>query len=195
VRAEHRFGKLGQVRPNPALDRGFAMARNMRDESFERVGVLMMEAAEGAILPHLRALAADEIEEKSPGELVTVADREAEAILAAGLAPLLPGSRVLGEEACSADPRLLDRLAEGTAWLVDPLDGTANFAAGRPVFAVTVALLRDGETQVGWARTGRPPWSSRRRSSRRSDRSSRRRPCPPPSRSGRAAGLRRDRCR
>ncbi|MBV9882921.1 MAG: inositol monophosphatase [Sphingomonadaceae bacterium] len=110
----------------------------------------MMEAAERAILPRFRALAADEVEEKSPGELVTVADREAEAILAAGLAPLLPGSRVLGEEACSADPRLLDSLADGAVWLVDPLDGTANFAAGRPVFAVMVALLRDGETQAAW---------------------------------------------
>ena len=122
----------------------------MKDESFERVGALMAEAAERAILPRFRALAEDEVEEKSPGELVTVADREAEAILAAGLPPLLPGSRVIGEEACSVDPSLLDALGEGTVWLVDPLDGTGNFAAGRPNFAVMVALLRDGVTQASW---------------------------------------------
>ena len=122
----------------------------MRDESLERVGALMAEAAERAILPRFRALGRDEVEEKSPGELVTIADREAEAILTAGLAPLLPGSRVIGEEACAIDPRLIDSLGEGTVWLVDPLDGTGNFAAGRPDFAVMVALLRDGATQAAW---------------------------------------------
>jgi len=122
----------------------------MKDESLERVGALMAEAAERAILPRFRALARDEVEEKSPGELVTIADREAEAILTAGLAPLLPGSRVIGEEACAIDPRLIDSLGEGTVWLVDPLDGTGNFAAGRPDFAVMVALLRDGATQAAW---------------------------------------------
>jgi fructose-1,6-bisphosphatase/inositol monophosphatase family enzyme len=122
----------------------------MNNESFERVGALMAEAAERAILPRFRALAQNEIEEKSPGELVTVADRQAEAILTAGLAPLLPGSRVIGEEACAIDPRLIDTLGEGTVWLVDPLDGTGNFVAGRPTFAVMVALLRDGTTQAAW---------------------------------------------
>jgi fructose-1,6-bisphosphatase/inositol monophosphatase family enzyme len=122
----------------------------MKDESFERVGALMAEAAGRAILPRFRALAEHEVEEKSPGELVTIADREAEAILMAGLAPLLPGSRVIGEEACSVEPRLLATLGEGTVWLVDPLDGTGNFAAGNPDFAIMVALLRGGETQAAW---------------------------------------------
>src|SRR4051812_25556952 len=122
----------------------------MSDESFELVGALMTEAAERAILPRFRALAQNDIEEKSPGELVTIADREAEAMLTASLAPLLPGSRVIGEEACATDPRLLESLGEGTVWLVDPLDGTGNFAAGRPEFAVMVALLRDGVVQAGW---------------------------------------------
>src|ERR1700709_1438740 len=126
------------------------MAGGMKGESLDLVGALMAEAAERAILPRFRALARDEVEEKSPGELVTIADREAEAILTAGLAPLLPGSRVIGEEACAIDPRLIESLGEGIVWLVDPLDGTANFAAGRPDFAVMVALLRDGVTQAAW---------------------------------------------
>ncbi|MGZ8345503.1 MAG: inositol monophosphatase family protein, partial [Allosphingosinicella sp.] len=122
----------------------------MHSATFDRVAELMAEAAETAILPRFRLLAAHEIEEKSPGELVTVADREAEAILTAGLAPLIPGARVLGEEACSADPTLLEGLDEGIVWLVDPLDGTANFAAGEPVFAVMVALLCDGVAHGAW---------------------------------------------
>jgi len=122
----------------------------MTDESFEQVAAVMAEAAEQAILPRYRMLAQQDVEEKSPGELVTIADREAEAILAAGLAPLLAGSRVIGEETCSSDPRLIDSLGEGLVWLVDPLDGTGNFVAGRPDFAVMVALLRDGVTQAAW---------------------------------------------
>lgn len=122
----------------------------MKQAALDAVAPLMEEAAATAILPRFRLLADDEVEEKSPGEVVTVADREAEAILTAGLTPLLPGSRVLGEEACSLDPTRLDGLADGLVWLVDPLDGTANFAAGEPVFAVMVALLRDGETIAGW---------------------------------------------
>ena len=101
-------------------------------------------------LPRFRALATGDVEEKSPGELVTIADREAEAILTERLPHLLPGSRVLGEEACSTAPHLIDSLSEGTVWLVDPLDGTGNFAAGQPDFAVMVALLSDGVTQAAW---------------------------------------------
>jgi fructose-1,6-bisphosphatase/inositol monophosphatase family enzyme len=122
----------------------------MKDKSFAQVGALMAEAAERAILPRFRMLAKQDIEEKSPGELVTTADREAEAILTASLASLLPGSRVIGEEACSSDPRLLGTLGEGTVWLVDPLDGTGNFAAGRTDIAVMVALLKDGTTRAAW---------------------------------------------
>ena len=64
---------------------------------------------------------------------------------------LLPGSAVVGEEAVAADPAMLDRLRDGGAvWLVDPVDGTANFAAGRGPFAVMVALLRERRTAAGW---------------------------------------------
>lgn len=111
---------------------------------------MLREAAATAIMPRFRALAAHEVEEKSPGELVTVADRESEALIARGLAALLPGSRVIGEEACAADPALVETIGEGDVWIVDPLDGTANFAAGTEVFAVMAALLRNGEAVAGW---------------------------------------------
>ena len=88
--------------------------------------------------------------EKTPGEFVTVADHEAEAMLTEGLSALLPGCRVVGEEACAADPAVLDRLDEGLVWVVDPLDGTAHFAAGREPFGTMVSLAADGETLGGW---------------------------------------------
>jgi fructose-1,6-bisphosphatase/inositol monophosphatase family enzyme len=116
----------------------------------ERVAEVMREAAAVAILPRFRRLAEEDIDEKSPGEIVTAADRHAEVIIAAALPSLLPGSRVVGEEACAASPDLLLRLDEGLVWLVDPLDGTSNFASGKQPFSVMIALLRDGEAVISW---------------------------------------------
>ncbi|MDR6290087.1 MULTISPECIES: inositol monophosphatase family protein [Inquilinus] len=118
----------------------------------DRVAELLRHAAREAILPRFRALAEGEAEEKSPGEIVTIADREAEAILTHGLSALRPGVLVLGEEAAAADPGLLPAFHAGDAptWLVDPLDGTANFAAGNEPFAVMVALVEGRETVAAW---------------------------------------------
>jgi fructose-1,6-bisphosphatase/inositol monophosphatase family enzyme len=117
----------------------------------DEVAALMRAAARTAILPLYQNLAAGDIEEKAPGDVVTVADRAAEELLIAGLTRLLPGSTVVGEEGVAADAALLDRLGDaGPVWLVDPLDGTANFAAGHGPFAVMVALLAGGTTRTGW---------------------------------------------
>lgn len=117
----------------------------------EQIAGLIREVAEAELLPSFRHLADHEIEEKSPGDVVTVADRAAEDRLTEGLARLVPGCIVIGEEAAHADPAILDRLAdEGPVFVVDPLDGTANFAAGRPEFAVMVAQLRRGRPVAAW---------------------------------------------
>lgn len=121
----------------------------MRD-LVEDVAALLRQAAEEAVLPVFGKREASP-EEKSPGEWVTTADRAAEALLTPRLAALVPGSVVVGEEAASTDPAVLDRLlSDGDVWLLDPLDGTANFAAGEPPFALMVALVRDGETTASW---------------------------------------------
>lgn len=117
----------------------------VRDAVFDEVVPLLDEAAIRFVVPRFRALADEEVEEKAPGELVTVADREAEAWLTPRLRALVPGSRVIGEEAVARDARLLDGVGRGVVWLLDPLDGTANFVAGRPPFALMAALVRDGE--------------------------------------------------
>lgn len=112
---------------------------------------LMRETAASELVPRFRALATHEIEEKSPGDVVTIADRAAEDRLTRGLLEILPGCTVIGEEAAHADPALLDRLGdEGPVFVVDPLDGTANFADGRPEFAVMIALLRKGRPVAAW---------------------------------------------
>ncbi len=111
---------------------------------------VMVDAANRAILPRYRKLSADQIDAKAADDVVTIADREAEAILAEGLAALLPEATIVGEEAAHADPALLDRLGDALCWIVDPLDGTNNFARGDPPFGVIVALAEAGETIAGW---------------------------------------------
>ena len=117
----------------------------------DRVSDLIRLATTEVIVPRFRQLGSDDVEEKSPGEVVTIADREAEAIISRGLRELLPGVPVIGEEAVAADPALLDALmTEPLVWLVDPLDGTSNFARGEDHWATMVALVRGGETVAAW---------------------------------------------
>jgi fructose-1,6-bisphosphatase/inositol monophosphatase family enzyme len=117
---------------------------------YKAVEILLHDTAEAIVLPRYRALEAHEIEEKTPGDFVTIADKESELRLNEGLAHILPDARMVGEEACAADPSLLEGLGHGTAWVIDPIDGTGNFAAGRPHFALMVALVADGEPIAGW---------------------------------------------
>lgn len=114
------------------------------------VAEIMREAAERAIRPRYQALSAHEIDEKAADDFVTVADREAEEILAAGLARLLPEATIIGEEATHFDPALIDRLGDPLCWIIDPLDGTHNFAHGKPPFGVLVALAENGVATGGW---------------------------------------------
>jgi fructose-1,6-bisphosphatase/inositol monophosphatase family enzyme len=119
------------------------------------VHALMRDAAERAIIPRYRTLAAHQIESKAADgatlpDVVTVADHEAEAILGEGLARLLPEAAIVGEEAAHADPAVFERLGDALCWVVDPLDGTNNFAEGKPPFGILVALTEHGETLGGW---------------------------------------------
>jgi fructose-1,6-bisphosphatase/inositol monophosphatase family enzyme len=117
----------------------------------DKVEALLREVAAAVVLPRFRQLTAEEIHQKAPGDLVTVADREAEAWLSRALTQLLPGSRVVGEEATTVDMSLLSVVGQpGSVWLVDPVDGTSNFAAGREPFALMVALVRDSATVAAW---------------------------------------------
>lgn len=115
------------------------------------VSDLLRDVAARIIWPRWRALAADEVEHKRPGDLVTVADREAEAEITAALLRDDPGVLVVGEEASHGDPSLVARLpVADVAWVVDPVDGTRNFASGSPDFGVMVAELQRGRPVRSW---------------------------------------------
>ncbi|WP_433387927.1 inositol monophosphatase family protein [Micromonospora sp. KLBMP9576] len=123
----------------------------MADTLLDDVGALLRETADQVVLPLFRKLDDADVSEKAPGELVTVADRRAEEMISAALRRLRPGSVVVGEEGVADDPTLLEHLGgRADVWLVDPIDGTSNFVAGRQPFALMVALQTGGEPAAAW---------------------------------------------
>ncbi len=109
---------------------------------------LVRAVARSEVMPRFRNLAATDVATKSgPLDLVTVADEQAEQRLGAGLLQMFPGVTVVGEEAATRDPALLARVGvDPLCFVVDPVDGTANFAAGLPLFGVIVAVVEHGQT-------------------------------------------------
>lgn len=117
----------------------------------ERVAELVRQAAAEFVLPRFRRLKEGDVREKVRGELVTVADLEVEAFLSEKLRTLWPGSVVVGEESSEKAPERLEELrGEKPVWIIDPVDGTANFAAGNDCFAIMVALAERRTLRAAW---------------------------------------------
>ena len=110
---------------------------------------LMRRVSERAILPRYRNLAAGEVEDKGGNDPVTIADKDSEALLREGLAAIDASLAFVGEETAHADPAILERL-DRPCWIVDPVDGTRNFAAGKPPFGIIIARADGGVAQSGW---------------------------------------------
>ncbi len=115
------------------------------------VAELLRNAARAEILPRFRNLAEGSIRQKtSVLDLVTDADEAAERAIEAKLLRAFPGALVIGEEAASRNPDLLRGLGEADlAFILDPVDGTLNFASGLPLFGVMAGVLRRGEVICG----------------------------------------------
>jgi myo-inositol-1(or 4)-monophosphatase len=116
------------------------------------VADIIREVVDTEVLPRYQNLSEGDIRSKTgPMDLVTEADIQAEIALTARLRDLLPGSQVVGEEAVHEDPSILDRLkGSDPVWIIDPVDGTANYSRGNPLFGCIVALSLGGETVMGW---------------------------------------------
>ena len=101
----------------------------------------LADAARAAILPHFRSGLASE--RKADASPVTLADRAAEEAMRALLRAEMPGDGVQGEEfGVSAG-------TSGRTWVLDPIDGTTAFLAGRPIFGTLIALVVDGWPVLG----------------------------------------------
>ncbi len=117
----------------------------------DSISKIIEETALQEVLPRFQKLKAGEVNEKAQGEVVTIADTETERVLSERFKAVLPGSHVVGEEAVSLDPAVMDLLeGDDPVWIIDPIDGTSNYASGKPVFAVMVALAVAGETRNAW---------------------------------------------
>jgi fructose-1,6-bisphosphatase/inositol monophosphatase family enzyme len=112
---------------------------------------LLQHVADAVVNPRFRSLSEDQVDEKNPGDLVTVADREAEERLTDALSRAYPHALILGEEATATDDTLLPRFrAADHAFTIDPVDGTKNFVSGSRNHAMMIAELRDGAVARGW---------------------------------------------
>ncbi len=121
----------------------------MQSALLNQLGQIVREVAEREIAQRFLKLAPSDVigkpSEEDPTDLVTAADRAAEAELTSRLPELVRGSFVVGEEAVAADASVLERLrGSAPVWIVDPLDGTRNFAAGKGPFGCMVALAQQG---------------------------------------------------
>jgi fructose-1,6-bisphosphatase/inositol monophosphatase family enzyme len=121
----------------------------------ERVNGIIQGVVASVVMPSFRSLRPEDIHSKDtpgdPDDLVTIADKAAERYLIDALSEVVPGAAFIGEEAVSDNPALVDALsARAPAWLIDPIDGTKNFAHGNADFGVMLALVEGGRTRASW---------------------------------------------
>jgi histidinol phosphatase-like enzyme (inositol monophosphatase family) len=103
-------------------------------------------AADRAVAPFFRAGTMNE--QKDDFSPVTAADRAAETVIRDMLATDRPGDGILGEEYGTI------RGSSGRLWVIDPIDGTRSFIAGRPLYGTLIALVEDGRPILGLLSAG-----------------------------------------
>ena len=120
-------------------------------KDLERLADIVTIAADQEIMPRFRSLGVGGIREKTSAlDLVTDADEAAEAAIKAAVAKAFPKALFVGEESVEKDRSLLNKIADAEmAIIIDPVDGTSNFAWGLPLFGVLAAVVKRGVTIGG----------------------------------------------
>ncbi|WP_372951862.1 inositol monophosphatase family protein [Mesorhizobium sp.] len=108
-----------------------------------RFAIELARRAGELALNYFRDLENLTIESKGHQDLVSQADREVELFIRAAIARDYPQDGIIGEEHASVAG------STGYVWVIDPIDGTANFVRGIPAWCVVIACARDGEAVVG----------------------------------------------
>ncbi len=115
-------------------------------QMLQQLVAIVRESATEELLPRFRQIAHNF---KSDGSVVTEADYAMQQHMIEALRQQWPEIPLLGEEMSEAEQRSLMSNSLQGLWVLDPLDGTSNFAAGIPCFAVSLALLVDQQVQLG----------------------------------------------
>ncbi|MDA7423274.1 inositol monophosphatase family protein [Thalassococcus lentus] len=112
---------------------------------------LVRRTARAEIMPRFRNLGSHQIDTKTgPQDVVTEADRAAEAMLTRGILQMFPHALIIGEENASENPKIKDKIADAElCFTIDPIDGTWNYAAGLTTFGVMISMLRFGKPVFG----------------------------------------------
>lgn len=112
---------------------------------------LMRDVARRIVMPRFGHIGAADMRTKSgPLDPVTIADEAAERALTEGLRRLFPDVAVIGEETVAADPARIAAVGEATPlFVIDPIDGTQNYAAGLPLFGLMIALVEGDTIRAG----------------------------------------------
>ncbi len=105
------------------------------------IAIAIADAAGAAIRPFFRA--PYEIDTKADASPVTEADKAAELAMRAIIEKRLPGDGIIGEEYGAFQPDA------SRQWVLDPIDGTRSFIAGRPIFGTLIALMEEGWPMIG----------------------------------------------
>ncbi|KOF53970.1 MULTISPECIES: inositol monophosphatase family protein [unclassified Achromobacter] len=127
------------------------MSRTFTREETRRLAAILADTAQAEVMPHFRNLPEGAVRGKSSArDLVTDADEAAERMISARLAKLYPGAVLIGEEASTRNPALLNMLVDADlAFLIDPIDGTRNYVAGLPLFGMMIAACHRGDVIAG----------------------------------------------
>lgn len=144
-----------------AADR-FAVDAAFAREIAERAGLILLERYERV----------GQVDHKSAKDVVTEVDHLSEALIMGAIRDRFPGDGILAEESGAhrgSTEAIVRGLAHGRTWIIDPLDGTVNYANGIPHFCVSVGLVVDGCPAAGavhdpmrgetfWATADGPAW-------------------------------------
>jgi myo-inositol-1(or 4)-monophosphatase len=131
--------------------------------------VAIAKEAGALLLERYGRLTRGEIARKGPRDLVTVADKDSEALILSRLAQAFPDHAILAEESGKGGNATKDR----PTWIVDPLDGTTNYVQNIPMFCVSLGLMEGGRPILGvvhapalgqtfWGGPGQGAWENDR---------------------------------
>lgn len=122
------------------------MTATLPDQAF--VADLLRQAATSCVMPYYSETRSSR---KPDGSIVTQADLRCQAFLQQALCQVYPHIPLLGEEMePDEQAELLEKSRSRPIWVLDPVDGTSNFAASLPIFGISLALLEAGDTRMGW---------------------------------------------